>query len=273
VRYVHNDSFGDRAVPRVALTFLARRGSNRFSGTRFRFSYSQGIKEPRFEESFGISGVFPADPNPSLKPEENRAFEAGFEQSFFGTNYAFSGVYFNNQFRNQIEFTTNPVDFNGQYVNVNRSMAHGAEVNFKGHLTRHTSLDAGYNYTSTQILEAPLCTPQNFCDPLLAKGQPLIRRPKHSGSLLLSYLGSRWGGNLAGSFVGRRADSDFIGLGIDHAPGYARIDLGGWYGIHSHVTAYVNVENALDRRYQEVVGYPALPINFRAGLRFRFGGS
>jgi len=273
VRYVHNDSFGDRAVPRVALTFLARRGSNRFSGTRFRFSYSQGIKEPRFEESFGISGVFPADPNPSLKPEENRAFEAGFEQSFFGTNYAFSGVYFNNQFRNQIEFTTNPVDFNGQYVNVNRSMAHGAEVNFKGHLTRHTSLDAGYNYTSTQILEAPLCTPQNFCDPLLAKGQPLIRRPKHSGSLLLSYLGSRWGGNLAGSFVGRRADSDFIGLGIDHAPGYARVDLGGWYGIHSHVTAYVNVENALDRRYQEVVGYPALPINFRAGLRFRFGGS
>ena len=273
VRYVHNDSFGDRAVPRVALTFLALRGGSRLSGTRLRFGYAQGIKEPRFEESFGISGVFPSDPNPNLKPEENRAFEAGFEQGFVGGKYAFSALYFNNQFRNQIEFTTNPIDFNGQYVNVNRSMAHGAEVVFKGHLTNRLSLDSAYNYTSTQILEAPLCTPQNFCDPLLAAGQPLIRRPRHSGSLLMNYLGSRWGANLGGSFVGRRADSDFLGLGIKHAAGYARVDLGGWYEINSHVTGYLNIENALNKRYEEVVGYPALGINFRAGFRFRFGGS
>jgi vitamin B12 transporter len=273
VRYVHNDSFGDRAVPRIALTFLALRGGARLSGTRLRFSYAQGIKEPRFEESFGISGVFPADPNPNLKPEENRAFEAGFEQGLFGGKYAFSALYFNNEFRNQIEFTTNPADFHGQYVNVNRSMAHGAEVVLKGHLSNRVSLDSAYNYTSTQILEAPLCTAQNFCDPLLAAGQPLIRRPRHSGSLLLNYLGSRWGANLGGSFVGRRADSDFLGLGITHAAGYARVDLGGWYEINSHVTSYLNIENALNKHYEEVVGYPALGINFRAGFRFRFGGS
>jgi outer membrane cobalamin receptor len=273
VRYVHNDSFGDRAVPRIALTFLALRGGSRFSGTRLRFGYSQGIKEPRFEESFGISGVFPSDPNPNLKPEENRAFETGFDQSFFGGKFAFSALYFNNHFRNQIEFTTNPADFNGQYVNVNRSMAHGAEVQLQGRITNRVSLNTAYNYTSTQILEAPLCTPQNFCDPLLAAGSPLIRRPRHSGSLLLNYLGSRWGANLGGSFVGRRADSDFLGLGITHAAGYARVDVGGWYAIQSHVTAYANVENALNKYYEEVVGYPALGINFRAGLRFRFGGS
>ena len=272
LRYVHNDSFGDRAVPRVAVTFLARRGGQRLSGTRLRFSYAQGIKEPRFEESFGISGVFPSDPNPNLKPEENRAFEAGFEERLFDGKYALSAVYFNNQFRNQIEFTTNPKDFNGQYVNVNRSMAHGAEVVFQGHMTHRVSLNSAYNYTSTQILEAPLCTPQNFCDPLLAAGKPLIRRPRHSGSLLLNYLGSRWGGNLGGSFVGRRPDSDFLGLGINHAAGYARVDLGGWYAINAHVTSYINVENALNKQYEEVVGYPALGINFRAGLRFRFGG-
>ncbi len=273
VRYVHNDSFGDRAVPRIALTFLALRGGSRFSGTRLRFGYSQGIKEPRFEESFGISGVFPSDPNPNLKPEENHAFETGFDQSFFGGKFAFSALYFNNHFRNQIEFTTNPVDHNGQYVNVNRSMAHGAEIQLQGRITNRVSLNTAYSYTSTQILEAPLCTPQNFCDPLLAAGSPLIRRPRHSGSVLLNYLGTRWGANLGGSFVGRRADSDFLGLGITHAAGYARVDLGGWYAIQSHITAYANIENALNKHYEEVVGYPALGINFRAGLRFRFGGS
>ena len=65
---------------------------------------------------------------------------------------------------------------------------------------------------------------------------------------------------------------DFFGFGINHVAGYVRADLGGWYAINSRVTAYANVENALDRRYNEVVGYPALPLNFRAGFRFRLGG-
>ena len=135
-------------------------------------------------------------------------------------------------------------------------------------------MNTAYTYTSTEILAAPLCTPANFCDPLLADGQPLLRRPKHSGTLLLTYLGSRWGANLGGSFVGRRADSDFLfaGLNIDHAAGYARVDLGGWYAITSRITAYANVENALNDHYNEVVGYPALTANFRAGVRFRIGG-
>ncbi len=272
LRYVHNASFGDRVVPRVALSFLALRGGQRFSGTRLRFSYASGIKEPTFEASFGITGTFPTNPNPNLKPEENRAFEAGVEQSLSGGRFSLSALYFNNQFHNQIEFESIPPTFVGEFVNVNRSMAHGAEFELRGRFTSHLQFDSSYSYTSTQILEAPLCTPANFCDPILAAGSPLLRRPKHSGTLLLTYVGSRWGANLGGSFIGRRPDSDFLGLGITHAAGYARADLGGWYAFHPRVTAYLNVENALDRRYNEVVGYPALPINFRAGLRFRLGG-
>ena len=89
---------------------------------------------------------------------------------------------------------------------------------------------------------------------------------------MLSYLGNRWGANLSGSFVGPRSDDDFDGFGIYHAAGYVRVDLGGWYAVNSRVSAYVNVQNALDRRYNEVVGYPALPVSFRAGMRFRIGG-
>jgi outer membrane receptor protein involved in Fe transport len=48
--------------------------------------------------------------------------------------------------------------------------------------------------------------------------------------------------------------------------------VGAWYAINSRVTAYVNVENALNKHYEEVVGYPALRANFRAGMRFRIGG-
>lgn len=72
--------------------------------------------------------------------------------------------------------------------------------------------------------------------------------------------------------MGRRPDSDFLGFGFNHAAGYVRVDIGGWYALNSRVTAYANIENAFDKKYDEVVGYPALPVNFRAGLRFRIGG-
>ncbi|HKC01544.1 MAG TPA: TonB-dependent receptor [Terriglobales bacterium] len=276
VRYVHSKTSStatlgagitNKAVPRVALTLLAIKGGDIFSGTRLRFSYASGIKDARFEELFVSDPPF-VMANPNLKPEKNRAFEAGVEQAFFGGKYQLSGVYFNNLFRDQIDFAiTDPNTFAGQYQNIDESMAHGAEVQLTGTLCARLSMTGAYVYTSSQILLQPFAF-----DSLHQPGQPLLRRPKHSGNVLLTYLGSRWGANLGGSFVGRRPDSDFLGFNVDHAAGYARVDLGGWYAINSRITAYANVENALNDHYNEVVGYPALTANFRAGVRFRIGG-
>jgi vitamin B12 transporter len=231
-----------------------------------RFSYATGIKEARFEEAFVSGGGIL--PNPNLKPEQNRAFEAGFEQGLFAGKYQLSAVYFNNLFRDQIDFViVDPETFTGQYQNINKSMAHGAEVQITGRLTSRLSLNTAYIYTQSRILEQP-----GAFDDLHQPGQPLLRRPRHSGSTLLTYTGSHWGANLGGSFVGRRLDSDFLGFGITHAAGYARVDFGGWYAINSRVTAYANVQNGLNNHYNEVVGYPALSASFTAGMRFRIGG-
>jgi outer membrane cobalamin receptor len=265
-RFVHNSAYGNTGVPRLALMYQALRGGELFSGTRLRFSYATGFKDPRLEETF--AGPPFSFANTALKPESVRAFEAGIQQNFLGGKYVLNATYFNNLFHNQINYIEiDLINFIGQYENVNEAIAHGAEVELQAKLRSRLLLDAAYTYTSTQILDNP--APVND---LHNPGEPLLRRPKHSATLLLTYLGTRWGANLAGSFVGRRPDSDFFGFNIDHASGYVRADLGGWYGVNSHVTAYVNVANALDRHYNEVVGYPALPINFRAGFRFRFGG-
>jgi vitamin B12 transporter len=271
LRFVHNGSFGNKLVPRVALSLVASRGGRWFSGTRLRGSYATGIKEPRLEETFA-TGPFEI-PNPNLRAEQNRALDAGIEQKVLGGKYILSATYFNNRFRDQIEFATDPATFVGQYTNVKRSLAHGAELQLGARLSSRLALQSSYTYTATQILAAPLCTPANFCDPLLAAGQALLRRPRHSGTGLLNYSGRRWGGELGGTLVGRRLDSDFLGLvpHVDHAAGYGRVDVGGWYAFTSKVTAYIAVENALNRHYEEVAGYPALRANFRAGMRFRIG--
>jgi len=265
-RYVHDSAFGDTGVPRVAVSWQALRGGEILAGTRLRFSYATGFKEPRLEETF--AGPPYSQPNTALKPERLRAFEAGIQQKFFADKYELSATYFNNLFHDQINYVTvNPVTFVGEYVNVNRAFAHGAEAVLRARLRSTLLLNAAYTYTSSQYLDNP-----SPFDPLFDPGQPLLRRPKHSGTLMLSYAHRRWGSDLAGSFVGRRSDSDFFGFGITHAAGYVRADLGGWYAVRPRLSLYANVENALDRRYNEVVGYPALPINFRAGMRFRLGG-
>jgi vitamin B12 transporter len=269
-RFVHSSAYGNIGVPRVALTLLALRGGELFSGTRLRFSYAVGYMEPALYETFGEI-AYDYTSNRGLLPERTRAFEAGFEQKLFAGRWAFNAIYFNNLFHDQIEaIPTSSGAY--QFFNLEQSFAQGAEVELQGRIRSRLLLTTAYTYTSTEILENPECTPANPCFFPYAPGDPLLRRPKHSATTLLSYLGKRWGGNLAGSFVGPRADSDFDGFGINHAAGYVRADLGGWYAFNSRITAYANVANALDRRYNEVLGYPALPINFRAGFRFRIGG-
>ncbi len=273
--FVNNSSFGNKVVPRTSASFLLFRGNEAFSGTRLRAGYSEGIKEPSFLQSFGISGTYPVLPNPNLQPEQNRSWEAGLEQGFFGNRLSLSALYYDNQFHNQIAFQTNPVDFTSQYVNLNKSMSHGAEVELRGQIASHFSFTAAYTYTSTKILEAPPCNPP-FCDPLIyGVGAPLLRRPKQAGTVLFTYVRTRFGATIGAVAVGRRPDSDFLfGLipPIYYAAGYVRVDLGGWYNVTHIVTAYANLDNALNDHYNEVLGYPALKANFRAGLRFRLGG-
>ena len=173
-RFVHNSAFGNIAVPRVALTWQALRGNEIFSGTRLRFSYATAFKEPRLEETFNGIPANPYNiPNPGLKPEHTRAFEAGIQQDLLQGKYVFIATYFNNLFHNQINYVTvDPIKFVGEYSNVNSALAHGAEVGVQAKLRARLLLNAAYTYTSTQILENP--APINS---LYDPGQPLLRRP------------------------------------------------------------------------------------------------
>ncbi len=255
-RYVHNEYFGNRGVPHVAASYLLVRGGDIFSGTRLRGSYSEGIKEPNFLQTFGQQ-IFGIIGNPNLKPEQNNAFEAGLSQSFLKGKYSFDAAYFNNLFSDRID--TNATFT--QYVNVNKSMAHGAELTFQARPTARLQVRSAYVYDSTQNLSGPQA------------GLPLLLRPKHSGNALVSYTRPKFGATLGGTFIGRRRDSDFFVLPVPltHVDGYARLDAGGWYQINRYVTAYANVENFLNQHYENVLGYPTLSANFRAGLRFSLG--
>ena len=258
-RVEHNASFGMRAVPRAAVAWRVRGGPE---ATTLRASAGAGIKEPSFFHSFGVS--FFALGNPDLKPERSRTFDAGIEQRLFADRVRAEATAFHHEYRDQIayhvvDFTT----FQGTFVNLGRTRARGVELSLEAAPSSSLRLSAAYTFLDGEILVST-----DEFDPVVAVGRPLLRRPKHHAAFGARFTRGRvgLGANLVA--VGRRADSDFAGLGLMMNDGYTRLDARARVRIAHGLEAFVVGENLLDRRYQEILGYPALGRALRGGLRF-----
>ncbi len=262
-RVEHNGSYGARPVPRAALAFRLRQGED---ATTLRASAGMGIKEPSFLESYGES-LFTKG-NPLLDPERSSTFDLGVEQRLLASRLRVALTAFDHEYRDQIAYTV--VDFStfeGTYVNLARTRSRGLELALEARPTPATWLAAEYTFQDGTILESP----SDF-DPVYAVGRPLLRRPRHQGSLSGGISLGRGSVGATLVRVGARADSDFVGLGLTRNAGYARLDARARMVVGGPVEAFVAGENLLDARYQEVLGFPALGRSWRAGLRLALGG-
>ena len=262
-RVERNGSYGTHAVPRAALAVRLRDGED---ATTLRASAGMGIKEPSFLESYGES--FFAKGNPDLDPERSTTFDLGVEQRLFGSRLRASVTAFHNDYRDQIAYTVVDFDtFEGTYVNLAHTRAQGIEVALEARPITPLHLFGQYTYLDGEILESP----SDF-DPVYAKGEPLLRRPRHQGSLSAQLSFPRWSAGATLVRVGERADSDFVGLGLTRSVAYTRLDARLRVRVAGPVEAFVTGENLLDAAYQEVLGYPALGRSVRGGLRLAVGG-
>ena len=259
-RVEHNASFGTRVVPRAAVAWRLRGGAD---ATTVRASAGMGIKEPSFFQSYGVS--FFALGNPDLKPERSRTFDLGVEQRLLDGRLRGEATAFQHEYLDQIayhvvDFTT----FQGSYVNLGHTRARGIELSLEAAPADSLRLSAAYTYLDGRILVST-----DAFDPVVAVGRPLLRRPKHQAAFGARFTRGRvgLGANLVA--VGRRADSDFAGLGLLMNDGYVRLDGRARLRLGSGLEAFLTGENLLDRRYQEILGYPALGRVVRAGLRFQ----
>jgi outer membrane receptor protein involved in Fe transport len=103
-------------------------------------------------------------------------------------------------------------------------------------------------------------------------GQQLVRRPRHSGSIHSSYTYRRLAVNVVTHFRGETLDiepSFGASGGFFPNPGFGVVGLNLNYDLGRGVTIYGNLRNALNRKYEELYGYPSLRLNFVAGLKWR----
>jgi outer membrane cobalamin receptor len=262
-RVEDNGFFGTRTVPRVGASYALHRGDGTFGATRLRASYGQGIKEP---------DILPTDCSPQLKPEQSTTVEAGIDQFFAGDRVRFSATFFHNDFRDIVSFafggaSPNCPAFGGNYFNTDKARAAGVNSSFEVKATRWLNVVGNYSYDDSKVLASP-----NAFDPALEAGNRLFERPLHSANLVANAHFLRMNWNIAGFYVGRATDSDFLGLGYTSNPSYVRWDLSNSVELGHGFSTVAHFANLFDRHYQEAIGYPALGYNYRLGLKYMWGG-
>jgi vitamin B12 transporter len=273
-----NGNFGTRVVPRVGASLVLRYGKSFWGDTLYRVFYGQGIKEPRFDQLYGDN--FGDFGNPALKPESSKNWTTGIEQKLMRDRVRVTAEYFSNHFYNMVTFafcdSTNnfcnltspviPTGF-GYYFNTDSARARGVAVTAETKFTRWLNFAGNYTYDDTRVLVAA-----SAFDPTELPGNHLLRRPVNSGSLTMNAAFRRFTLTAAGYFTGIRTDSDFLGLGLTHNPGYARFDMSSSYRIGHGLLLFARAANIFDKQYQDALGYPALGRDARVGLKYTFSG-
>ncbi|HXX20213.1 MAG TPA: TonB-dependent receptor [Candidatus Acidoferrum sp.] len=270
-----------QADPRLSVAYLARQSSgDRIGMTRIHSSFGTGIRPPDgFELGFTN--------NPNLKPERSISVDAGVEQRFFDDKAVFDVTYFYNAYRDQIVSIGGPLGTLSPYLSANlaRSRADGIETSMRLHPLRSLEIMGEYTWLNSAILS--VANAPGVVQVPFTVGQPLLRRPRSSagynitwthGPLMLNSNASIRGAVLDiepndGAYACSISNGDggFLPC-LFRNSGYVDANLGMAYRLPWKVEIFGHLNNFLNERYEESFGFPALRLNFVAGVKFHFSG-
>jgi vitamin B12 transporter len=259
LRLEDNQSFGTEWTPSFSSAYLFRE-----IGTKLKAGYAKGFKAPSLNELYFPPGFgCPAFGNPNLDAEKSWELNAGVEQNLINDRVKLGLTYFHREVDNLIEGRPIPGDPFGCFraENVGKARFDGVETTLGIKIFSSLSLNANYTYLDWDTADGTL-----------------PRRPRHRGSIGLNYLLDRVNVNFIAHIVGRRDDFRAASpFGDIVMPGYAIFDLASSYTLPLQVPGVKNValfgkiQNLFNKKYEEVDGFRAPPLNFLIGVRTAFG--
>ena len=235
-----------------------------WSGARLRASYGTGFNAPSFDETQG--SAFNAG-NPLLQPEESHSLDVGLVQTLFEGRLRASFGAFDQRFSNQIQYVSGtfggPPDFAqltpSYYSNLTQARSKGYEGEVDASLPFGFTGSASYTQTIAQVFAVP----PGYAGSQMP-GDALLRRPSHSGTASLFYTHSRdWSVGASADYVGKRPDMDFSQFPSPTITlaSYVKMGLSGSMRVFrteaTTVSLTARVDNLLDRRYEDVLNFPA----------------
>ena len=262
-RPTFTDQIEVSANPKVSVGWYVRPAEVTDDWTRLRVAAGTGIRPPgAFEIAF--------TDNPALKPERTRSFDVGVEQALAAGRVVVEATAFFNRYDDLIVSVGQSFQDASQFRtdNLDNSLARGVELAASARTAQGFKARATYTWLDPEVLELDAANGQAKAG--FEVGDPLLRRPRHQGSVELSFTQPRFSVFTSVGARGRILDIDpsfgtFGGL-FDN-PSYAVVNIGGSVQAVTGLELVARIQNLFDRNYEEALGFPALGRSFTAGVR------
>jgi outer membrane cobalamin receptor len=231
---------------------------------RLHASYGTGIRPP------GGSDLAFTN-NPTLAPERTESYDIGVEERMLSGRLSLDATWFHNRYKDLIVSLGGSLSEISQYQTGNLANARAEGVETSARFRPESWISLTGNYTWLESAALSLTGSSSLVQEYFYLGQPLLRQPKQSGSAVVNFPYKRLGVNLVGYFRGHDLDVEpnyGASKGLYRSAGYVNAGINVNYRVRGNLTVYANLRNALDRRYEEVYGFPAPLLNVVAGLKW-----
>jgi outer membrane cobalamin receptor len=246
--------------PKIAGSFLLA------EGTRLRGSFGTGIRPP---DAFEIAFT----DNSGLKPERSKSGEFGLSQTVASGAVQIDGTAFFNSYTDLIISVGRT--FSGvsrwRTDNISNARARGAELSAAWRASAAVGVRTQYTFLDSEILAV---SGSSSAQTPYAVGDPLLRRPRHSGSLDATWTAARASAFAQVQMRGETLDAEpAFGPtgGLYTNEGHTVVNLGGSFKPVKAVEVFARALNLFDRDYEEVLGYPAPGRTAYVGARIAVG--
>ncbi|HVS59265.1 MAG TPA: TonB-dependent receptor [Gemmatimonadaceae bacterium] len=224
---------------------------------RLRASLSTAFNAPAFNQ---LRPTLYTVGSPALRPERIRSAEVGLTTSSWAEPVRLSAIYFTQRFSDLIQYVNGgPPSFKGSYANLTGASSNGYEAELALLPSSNWRGSASYTIVNPRVTQIP--PGYQGGDNV---GDALIRRPSHSGSVVVTYSRPASAGvGVALNFVGKRADTDFAQFPSPRVTlsAYTKLDISAELPITAHsrggLTLNARVENALNKRYEDALHFAA----------------
>ena len=244
IRLEDHSRFGSYGVPRVSLGLQVPR-----TGLKLRGGYGRAFTAPTLTDLF-----YPGYGSPTLKPERSRTWEAGADGAWLNGRVTAHATWYTTRFRDLIQS-------NSFFVadNVGSARIEGEEYAARYTLGPRLWVEA----RAAHLISKNLVTGGRLAKrPEWRAGASVEAEPVHG---LVAVADFWWSASMLDPFVFVDVDGHVLS---GDTPERASLDLGANASLARWMPAELRlrVENALDRRYSDVKGFPALGREFRVGL-------
>jgi vitamin B12 transporter len=249
-RYNHHSEFGDKFTYTINPSLLIADQFKVFG------TVASAFKAPSLYQLYSEYG------NAELKPEYTHSYEAGFDWEIVKNSLSFNTSFFKRDGKDVIYFFSESVaPFRSYYLNGSSQKDKGFETELKYKAGR-VSASAYYAYVTGKLTDASGTQTAN-----------LYRRPKNTFGANVNYqVITTFSFNINYKYTGKRTEQNFATFPatIAELKSYNLVDIHLQWAATKNLNLFGDLNNLLDEKYIDWLGYNTRGINFMLGARYQF---